>query len=136
VAGSYDFENATNLAAVPNMLMQTVASGTTPYTAAATNPALSPYVDQTGTVVYGAAFSVSATTGVSTPAAGTTLVISPLATACSSCHDSNAELGHMEANGGQHYVPRSAYAGNEQCLICHGPGGVAAIGDVHLRPLP
>lgn len=136
VAGSYDFENTTNLAAVPNMLMQTVASGTTPYAPAASNPVLAPYVDQTGTVVYGAAFSFSATTGASTPAAGTTLVISPLTTACSSCHDSNAEISHMEANGGQHYVQRSAYAGNEQCLICHGPSGIAAIGDVHLQPLP
>ena len=47
----------------------------------------------------------------------------------------------MKANGGHYYDTRANTVGAgattvEQCLVCHGPGGVAAIGDVHLRPLP
>jgi len=146
VANSYDFTNATNMAQVPSMLVQTVATST--LGVAATTPGVAPQlpgaqqtIDQTNTVNYGSGFSFSAATGVSTPAAGTTLVISPLMTACSSCHDSAAEVDHMKANGGHYYDLRSNTVGAgattvEQCLVCHGPGGVAAIGDVHLRPLP
>lgn len=137
VPNSYDFSNNTNLGQAPNMLVDTVATGTMP---AAPALGLSPYVDQTGTVAYGSGFSFSATTGVSTPAAPTTLVNSPLVTACSSCHDSTLEVDHMKANGGHFYDLRSNTVGAsvtvEQCLVCHGPGAVAAIGDVHLRPLP
>jgi hypothetical protein len=41
----------------------------------------------------------------------------------------------MKANGGQFYAARSVAkaADGEQCLLCHGPGRVAAIGDVHQR---
>jgi len=158
VANSYDFTNATNMGQVPNMLVQTVATCVTPsggtvcgpLPAAGSTPwpGLAPVLpgqqqplDQTGTVVYGSAFSFSSSTGVSTPAAGNTLVISPIMTACSSCHDSAMEVDHMKANGGHYYDLRSNTVGAgattvEQCLVCHGPGAVAAIGDVHLRPLP
>jgi OmcA/MtrC family decaheme c-type cytochrome len=133
VPNSYDFTNATNMNQVANMLAQTVATGTMP---AAPTLGLSPYVDQTGTVNYGNGFSFSAASGATTPAAGTTLVISPITAACSSCHDSPAEIAHMQGNGGLHYQPRTALTTSvEQCMICHGPGGVAAIGNVHLRPL-
>ncbi len=133
VPNSYDFSNPTNLGQVQNMLVQTVATSTMP---AAPSLGLAPYVDQTGTVDYGNGFSFSAASGTSTPAAGSTLVISPITSACSSCHDSPAELGHMEANGGHHYDTRTnTLGGSEQCLICHGPSGVAAIGNVHLQPL-
>jgi hypothetical protein len=41
----------------------------------------------------------------------------------------------MKANGGQFYSQRStvlgAGASREQCMLCHGPGRVAAIGLVH-----
>jgi hypothetical protein len=41
----------------------------------------------------------------------------------------------MKANGGQFYTPRSTVLGlgasQEQCMLCHGPGRVAAIGVVH-----
>jgi OmcA/MtrC family decaheme c-type cytochrome len=141
VPGSYDFSNdfanAPASQQVPNMLAQTVATGTMP---AAPTVGLSPYVDQTGTVNYGSGFSFSAATGTSTPAAGTTLVISPIMSACSSCHDSALEIDHMKANGGHFYDSRANTVGAsatsvEQCMVCHGPNGVAAIGDVHLRPL-
>ncbi len=137
VPNSYDFSNPTNMGQVANMLVQTVATGTMP---AAPTVGLSPYVDQTGTVNYGSGFSFSAATAATTPAATTTLVISPIMSACSSCHDSPAEVSHMQANGGHFYDTRANTVGPtavaEQCLICHGPNGVAAIGNVHLRPLP
>jgi hypothetical protein len=41
----------------------------------------------------------------------------------------------MKFNGGQFYAPRSTATGasQEQCMICHGPGRSAAIGEVHQR---
>jgi hypothetical protein len=40
----------------------------------------------------------------------------------------------MEQNGGTIYGLRgAATGGTELCLICHGPGRVAAIKDVHGR---
>lgn len=46
----------------------------------------------------------------------------------------------MKANGGHFYDSRANTVGAtatsvEQCMVCHGPNGVAAIGNVHLRPL-
>ncbi len=69
-AGAYDFSNPASTA---NRLYRTTATGTLSSTA---NPALvatySPYITQD--VNYGAGFSFSAATGVTTQAAGTTLV--------------------------------------------------------------
>jgi hypothetical protein len=46
-----------------------------------------------------------------------------------------AAIDHMTANGGQLYAPRATVLSlgpsQEQCLICHGPGRIAAIGVVH-----
>lgn len=62
----------------------------------------------------------------------TTLVKSPIVATCSSCHDSTAALSHMESNGGSFYATRAAArTKTEQCLLCHGPGTIAAVGDVH-----
>jgi OmcA/MtrC family decaheme c-type cytochrome len=65
----------------------------------------------------------------------TTLVKSPIAAACSACHDTPVAIDHMQAMGASFYAPRSAYlapgAPKEQCLLCHGPGRLAAIADVH-----
>lgn len=56
------------------------------------------------------------------------LVISPYASTCVFCHDSDAAKAHMAANGGQLNVARSAYvAGAEQCAICHGAGRSADV---------
>ncbi len=135
VDNTYDFTNATNLASVANQQLTTVASG-------ALNPdpltnstyyTVSPYVTTTN---YGAGFSYNATTGATTEAAGTTLVMTPITGACAACHDSSIAIDHMRANGGQFYAARSSVLSSpakEQCLICHGPGRVAAIGTVHQR---
>jgi hypothetical protein len=85
--------------------------------------------------VYGAAAKYDVATGTATQAADTTLVISPITTVCSACHDSTIALVHMEQNGGSFYQARSvAKAGlGESCLVCHGKGKIAAIADVHAK---
>ena len=136
VANTFDFTNAANLAAVPNMPLTTVAAGRldpNPLTNS-TYYTVSPYVVADGTRDYGAAFAYNAATGVTTPAAGTTQVMTPIVGACASCHDSTIAINHMTANGGKFYEDRSAVlsaGATEQCLICHGPGRTAAIGVVH-----
>jgi len=137
VANTYDFTNPTNLGAVAGMQLTTVATGkydTNPLTNS-TYYTVSPYVVADNVTDYGAGFAYNATTNVTTEAAGTTLVLSPITGACSACHDSGVAIDHMKANGGQFYTPRATVLGlgasREQCLICHGPGRVAAIGVVH-----
>jgi OmcA/MtrC family decaheme c-type cytochrome len=128
---TYDFTGSASKAALPNWSVTTVGTGT--YSSTASNSyTFAPYVAQD--TAYGSGWSFNAGTGVTTAAAGTTLVISPLTTICSSCHDSKASIAHMEQNGGAFYKPRSSVsAGQEQCMLCHGPGKVAAIGAMH-RP--
>ena len=43
--------------------------------------------------------------------------------ACNSCHDSDAEIAHAQAN--------TAPNGGEACAICHGPGEIEDVIDVH-----
>jgi OmcA/MtrC family decaheme c-type cytochrome len=70
--------------------------------------------------------------GSSVAAASTTLVNSPIATACVACHDSDVAISHMRTNGGSVYAPRSsALATGEQCMLCHGDGKVADIELMH-----
>jgi OmcA/MtrC family decaheme c-type cytochrome len=129
--GTYDFSAATSAAALPNRQYRTVASGTLASTGSTF--AYSPYItmDQN----YGAGFSFNAGTGVTTQAAGTTLVDSPIANACFGCHDSAAATAHIRSAGtGSIYAPRStALASAEQCMLCHGPGKVAAISAMHAK---
>jgi len=139
VANTYDFTNATNLNAIPNMELTTVATGkydSSPITNS-TYYTLSPYVIADNVMDYGAGFSYNAATNVTTQAAGTTLVLSQITGACASCHDSTIAVNHMKSNGGQFYAPRAAVlslgASQEECMLCHGPGRVAAIGEVHQR---
>ena len=135
---TYDFTAATSSAAVPNMALTTVATGKYNSDPAA-NPtgyySLSPYVVADNVKDYGTGFSFASATGTSTEAAASTLIISPVTTACIACHDSGPAIDHMRANGGRFYSPRSealaAGASKEQCLMCHGPGRVAAVGVVH-----
>jgi OmcA/MtrC family decaheme c-type cytochrome len=137
VPGGFDFTNTTTMAAVPNMPLMTVATGnySTDPLVNSTYYTVSPYVVADGVTNYGAGFAFNAGTGVTTEAAGTTLVLSPITGVCSACHDSTTAINHMEGNGGQFYAPRATVLGlgasQEQCLICHGPGRVAAIGEVH-----
>jgi OmcA/MtrC family decaheme c-type cytochrome len=77
-------------------------------------------------------FSFNAGTGVTTEAAGTTLVITPITTICSGCRRRGGHL-HMEQNGGAFCEARANVSpAEEQCMLCHGPGKVAAIGEVHV----
>jgi OmcA/MtrC family decaheme c-type cytochrome len=127
VPGSYDFSATASAGAVPNRLYRTVATGTL-----AAGISVSPYV--TVGKDYGAGYSVNAATGVATAAAGTTLVDSPITTACFACHDSDLAKVHMISNGGSIYEARStALAKPEQCLICHGTGRVADIKTMHAK---
>lgn len=133
VPGSYDFRSTTNAAAAPNRLYRTVATGRF-NSATDTFGTISPRVVADNVTNYGTGFSFSAATGVSTEAAGTTLVNSPIATTCFACHDTNMAKWHMETNGGSIYAPRSeALARQEQCLICHGTGRIADIKVMHAK---
>jgi OmcA/MtrC family decaheme c-type cytochrome len=145
LAGTYDFKAQASATALPNLLMTTVGTGT--YAAAISN---SPYVKSDGTD-YGTSFATGNLTSgtkdgtacttaapcacsLTTPcqASATTLVKSPITATCSSCHDSANEIKHMQMFGGTFYGTRaSAMAQAEQCMMCHGPGTVAAIDDVH-----
>ena len=134
---TYDFTNATNLAAIPNMELSAVATGkydTNPLTNS-TYYTVSPYVVADNIMDYGVGFAYNAATNVTTPAADNNLVLSPITGACSACHDSTIAINHMKSNGGQFYAQRLAVRNlgpsQEQCLICHGPGRIAAIGEVH-----
>lgn len=127
LAGTYDFSTAAAKAAYPNMLPSTVGQGTY-----AAGSARSPYVAEA--TAYGAGFSYNALTGVAVEAAPTTLVVSPIVAACTGCHDSAIAVDHMQTNGGSFYEPRgvaSSKPQQEECLLCHGPGRVAAIADRH-----
>lgn len=110
---------------------------------------LSPYI--TALTNYGIGFSYNAglTTAnsckpdgtlVANPAGGTvaadgtTLVNSPIATACFACHDGDLAKSHMQSNGGSIYAPRStALATTEQCTLCHLAGRVADIKAMHAK---
>ena len=132
---TYDFTSATNLAALASEPLTTVASGTldpNPLTNS-TYYTVSPYVTAGA---YGSAFSFSAGTGTATQAADTNLVATPITAACVACHDSTPAVNHMKGNGGRFYATLlsvRAEGVQEECMICHGPGRVAAIGDVHQR---
>ena len=132
--GTYDFSNSDSASQAPNRLFRTVATGTV-VTSTSTDLqkfSASPYV--TLGTNYGNGFSFSAGTGVTTPAAATTLVSSPTAAACFGCHDSTQAQAHMTANGGAIYEPRStALLKVEQCLVCHGSGRTADIKTMHSK---
>jgi OmcA/MtrC family decaheme c-type cytochrome len=151
--GTYDFSASATKSALPNMLYSYAATGTystTPTAPATAAPYLSPYI--TPGTAYGLGFTTSGTRTVGTQggvacttsapctctlaapcdAEDTTLVHSPITAACVACHDSPIARSHMLDNGGSFYSPRSAaLAKPEGCLMCHGPGKVAAIADVH-----
>lgn len=141
-AGYFDFSAAWYTdERVASRLMQTVATGTfnsSPTLADggvnSASWAVSPYVNGDGGVNYGAAYAYNTTSMVVTEASPNTLANSPISNACFGCHDAPTAIAHMRTNGGLIYAPRPAVAAStEQCLICHGPGRMAAIRDVHAR---
>jgi len=98
-----------------------------------TNPASGPATNCTTTVA-------TCTTSAPCAAQGTTLVKSPITSACSACHDTNLAIDHMQAMGGYFYAPRASSMGPsdglngpavEQCMLCHAKGKLAAIREVH-----
>jgi OmcA/MtrC family decaheme c-type cytochrome len=145
VPGTSDFSATASAAALPNRLYRTTVSGTLASTstsafafAAPQDPLRTANNPQTKyfdlDVNYGTGFSFNAGTGVTTPAAGTTLVTSPISTACFSCHDSKLSRAHMEVNGGTLYGTRSVgLATTETCMVCHEVGRVGDIKAVHKR---
>jgi OmcA/MtrC family decaheme c-type cytochrome len=149
LSGTYDFSASASASAVPNLLWSTAASGSIPALSAttyailtgnenvlSTDNVISPFViPYAGGASLGSVFSIAAATGVSTPAAPTTLVTSPITAACFGCHDDNASQAHMKQNGGTIYGARAtSMASNvEQCLICHGSGNTADIKAVHMN---
>ena len=143
VPGSYDFSNSTNAAAIPNLLWTTVATGTTPtpvnaiVTGTETVPGVywSPFAAAYGSAyVFGTGFGYNATTQVITNAAPTTLVNSPITSACSNCHDTPAAIAHFKGNGGAFFEARAtALLKVEQCMVCHGSGRTADIKAVHMN---
>ena len=125
----------------PNLLWSTTATGKFASASAST----SPYVTVGASTDYGNNFSFvpegsvvasytpaggtlvathkAAAGGEIIPAQSTTLVSSPIAAACFSCHDTLAAKGHMTSNGGAIYEARStALLKVEGCLVCHGAG--------------
>ncbi len=136
-AGYYDFSaswyTANGGANLNNRLVQTVATG-----AYGISPIAPPYIISDGGVNYGNGYGLPTGATVNTPnilpveAAGTTLVISPVANTCFGCHDSAPSKLHMQSNGATIYGARNAQS-VEQCMICHGPGKTAAIKDVHYQ---
>jgi OmcA/MtrC family decaheme c-type cytochrome len=125
--GTYDFSSSATTAAYPSMLVSTVGQGTYPV-----GSVHAPYVGEGQP--YGNGFSYNPLTGVSVEADPTTLVVSPMVAACSACHDSPIAIDHMQTNGGSFYEPRAAVFAKpqqEECLLCHGPGRVASIAELH-----
>jgi OmcA/MtrC family decaheme c-type cytochrome len=126
VPGSYDFANSASADAVglgadqtDKRLPRVTASGVFNDPMAS---GLAPYIVPLIPVDFGAS------------GAATNLVMSPTATVCSACHDSNLAISHMEVNGGSFYDARSAALGRtEQCFVCHASGKVADIKVVHER---
>ena len=129
--GTQDFSASASAAALPNRQYRTVGQGTYASTSS-TAFTFSPYVARD--FAYGAGFGFNAATGVGTAAAATTLVNSPVTTACFSCHDSALARAHMEINGGSIYAPRgTALAAPETCMVCHATGRIADIKVMHAK---
>jgi hypothetical protein len=61
-----------------------------------------------------------------------TLISSPIASACFACHDTSTAKAHMTTNGGAIYEARStALTKSEGCLACHGQGKDFDVAVVH-----
>ena len=142
--GTYDFsasQYTTSL--VDNMLYVQAATGTSFDATRADVPKNADGTPAYGLVNganYGTGYSSSGsrTTGgtLDVPATvGTNLVSSPIAAACTACHDDAAAISHIKTTGnGSFYSPRAtAIATKEQCLFCHGPGKLVPIKDAHAK---
>ena len=100
------------------------------------NSALTSTTAVTGCSASGVPYSIAA--GTTREADGTTLVNSPIASACASCHTTDYAKLHITQNGGSLYVTRASVrdangklVNTETCLVCHGSGKVADAAAVH-----
>jgi len=62
------------------------------------------------------------------------VVVSPTAAVCSSCHDKNTAIAHMEVNGGNFSTSQADVDSGvvlEQCSVCHGKGRTYAVELMH-----
>lgn len=57
--------------------------------------------------------------------------VTPTAAVCSSCHDNDAAVTHMEQNGASFVMVGDPGSYNETCSVCHGPGRLADVAEVH-----
>jgi OmcA/MtrC family decaheme c-type cytochrome len=69
--------------------------------------------------------------GASRPDPSDDTNITPTAAVCSSCHDTDLAQLHMEQNGANFLMSGDPGAYNETCAICHGPGRLADVAEVH-----
>lgn len=140
--------NAVNFGAngatlLPNLLWSTSVTGTP---SATDNNKVYPRDPVTGaviyivpTTVYGSGFSYTPATNTAVQAAATTLVESPITSACFACHDTSTAKSHMTLYGGVVYGTRAAstsagvLVNNETCLICHGMGRDQDAAVVHAK---
>lgn len=55
----------------------------------------------------------------------------PAAAVCTSCHTSDLAATHMEQNGASFVMVGDPGTYNETCAVCHGPGRLADVAEVH-----
>jgi OmcA/MtrC family decaheme c-type cytochrome len=156
IAGTYDFSATTSAAALSsgNLLWTTVATDIPSATATnivtivtgaepvlSTDAVISPWISKITDYGKGFSYSSSLTGGKITDAVATTLVSSPIASACFACHDGAAfAVPHMKQNGGKLYAARSTvtltgtkFTSDETCMGCHGSTSAFKLGikEVH-----
>jgi len=64
------------------------------------------------------------------------IVVSPNASVCSACHTDFLDAEHMKQNGGDFDARKAAdssliSSGVETCTLCHGPGRIADVAEMH-----
>ena len=69
--------------------------------------------------------------GASRSDPGDDISITPIASACSSCHDGDLAQTHMEQNGASFNMVGDPGSYDETCAVCHGPGRLADVAEVH-----
>lgn len=89
------------------------------------------YYPVDSTEVFGTTFDANSTATLTDDR-----VVSPNMSVCSACHVDNLDTQHMLQNGGDANATRAAdgslvSAGVETCAVCHGPGRIADVKELH-----